>query len=273
VTHPGHLSDEELSDLVDGTGRPEVADHAAACAACSSRLDGWRVTVARLRLSAPSPAPAGAREAAVGAALAAVPFPALPEAGRRRRQWAAGLAAAAAVAGLVVAGTQMVGIGHSTHPTATRTATQAAGSSTTDRVRLGVLDSPQAVGTAVQRALSVRSLVGGSSSADASSVAAGRGSGAVASGAQATSGAAGGVGPVPATAAVPATAPVLATPALPDGCRLPGSVVPAGSALLLAGDAVYRGVPAQVYAFWTGHQAVAVVIRQAGCALLAQTRI
>ena len=44
----GHLSDEQLSDVVDGSGPPAASEHLAGCPECRSRLDAWRDVVGRL---------------------------------------------------------------------------------------------------------------------------------------------------------------------------------------------------------------------------------
>jgi hypothetical protein len=69
MTEPtAHLDDEQLSDLLDGTGSRTDVDHVASCASCANRLDLWREVVRAVSV-APTPQP-DQRRAAIDAALA-----------------------------------------------------------------------------------------------------------------------------------------------------------------------------------------------------------
>jgi anti-sigma factor RsiW len=97
MTDP-HLSDEELSDVIDGAERPEAAAHLAACATCSARLAAIRAVVDAVALEPPTPSP-GQRAAAVGVAMGR------PATGRRPAAW---LGVAAAVVALLLGGAALL---------------------------------------------------------------------------------------------------------------------------------------------------------------------
>lgn len=97
-----HLSDEELTDVVDGVTAPVVDAHLVACPACRARLAAVRAAVALV--ATPPPAPEEARHrAAIERAMEA--------AGRRRQSppapWmlaAATVAVLLAIGGALIAG-------------------------------------------------------------------------------------------------------------------------------------------------------------------------
>lgn len=96
-----HLDDEAISAVLDGEATPEEAAHADACASCSVRLTELRD--ASLLVGAPVPPPdPGRRDAAVAAALGALPATVTPI---RRRVPPAWLGVAAA---MVIAVTALV---------------------------------------------------------------------------------------------------------------------------------------------------------------------
>ena len=270
-----HLTDEELSELVDGLAGPEVEGHVADCPSCAARLDGWRSVSARLAALAGSSAsvPASARrDEAVAAAMAAKGGDAWSGiATGGGRPWRSLRPLSAAAAAVVVVAGIAVGVAHLDHGGAKSTrqaggptsVTSAAGPASASaagpagRQSLGTLNGPASVATAVDRALRGAAVAPFAPSA---SPAAGSGAaGPASSGAGAGS-------PVPARSK-PADVPAAGlTPACPDTARLFPGVSPQ---LLLAVDGVYNGTPAHVYAYQAGGIRRAVVVAANGCALLA----
>lgn len=263
----GHLDESGLSDLVDGAGSAEAADHVAECESCANRLEVWRGTAARLGgvLSVPD----GRREEAVAAAMAAVTT--RPGAGRlwTHRRLVGGLAAAAAaLAGLGVGLAQVAGSGgHPAPPTASGAtstvapaaapaagpagasnatgASSGAGSSVSGAppatADLGSLTGPSALVAAVDRALATATPPSAPASASVS-------------GAQST------YSPASPTRAV-----------CPTGAGLPSSGSP--PVLVLRASTVYQKLPAQVFVYRVGSGRQAVVLSDRNCAVLARVPV
>lgn len=270
-----HLSDEDLSDLVDGMGGAEAEEHARECPSCGARLDGWSAMSRRLSglASAGSgesgPAgsvgsePAGRREEAVAAALAAGP----PRSARHLKAFSA-LAAAAAVViavGFGVAhlaegsgaksasGTSSAASGSASgsgsaggpgFPVASGTSASAAGSGGQVGSQLGALSGPAAVKAAVDRMLGAAQPAAASPSFGAEA------------------------GP-----AVGSSSSAL-SPGTGAACPDTGRLFPGSSAQLLAkAGAVYRATPATVYVYRVGAGRRAVVVDQRTCAVLADVAV
>lgn len=243
-----HLSDEELSDLVDGSADAEVEDHAQVCASCASRLDGLRVVSQRLAgLRATSTPHPVRRDEAVAAALDAAPTPRAP--GRYLKPLS-GVAAAAAV--IVAIGFGVAHAGHDqSEKTASNSGSPASSSGPAGRPQaaapavstLGTLAGPSDVVSSVDRALSLsqsKSQLGGPATAGGSAAATANGAGA---------------------------APAVTCP---DTDRIFGVQ---SARLLLSADAVYQGAPARVLVYQVGSGRRAVVLDSRTCTVLAQVSV
>jgi hypothetical protein len=122
-----HLTEEQLSSILDGTAGTEVLTHARTCSECSAEVARWRR--ARDRVASAPPAPAHSREAAIRLALAVFddhtttrqpePFAIVGgDRGHRRIRLSPRLGvalAAAAAALLLVAGLGIAGTGSGPH--------------------------------------------------------------------------------------------------------------------------------------------------------------
>jgi hypothetical protein len=233
-----HLSDRQLSDLIDGEPvAATVTAHLEGCPACARTLAVWADTLARVGAVEP-PAP-GAREAAVASALAA--FDGVGEAPPRPRAGRLAAALAAAAAAVLAVG---VGLGVARH----------GGSPAGDH-----------------RAAVTAPVAGPSAGSAAAGGAAGGGPSAAA-GTRPLPALAPVTGPAPLVAALGEAAGDSTTAvAPPPGCP-PGTGAPPASeraVLVLAAGVTYRGTAAVAYDYRLasgGHRAV--VLADGGCRVL-----
>lgn len=273
----GHLTEEELSDLVDGVAAREVVDHARHCPSCSARLDGWRATVAGL--AAGVAVPADLRERAIAAALGsglegragestpagASPLPRGRRDGRQVRLIGALAAAAVVVAAAGLALSHAGGSGGGS-VAGTNAASHAAGSSAAagPSSGSGSAAAPGAFAPAAPvREPDLGSVSGPSALAEALRPLLGRPQPTADSGSALTA-------PYPAGSPSSAAAAAPTTPGCPPVDRLFAGAQPR---LLLRATAVYRSVPAAVYVYQVGQQRRAVVVARSGCAVLAQVPV
>lgn len=242
-----HLSEEELSDLVDGQAGPDATQHAAECAACAARLDGWRsISTGLASLRDRTPVPAGRRAEAVSAALDAS-----GGAGRRPGRYLRPVSAAAAAAAVVVGiGFGLAELGHSgsvksSSSAATTSGAAASGSrpGVPSAVNLGVLGGSTDVSAAVDRVLGS----GGFAKASAPGTAA-NSSGAASSEMTPSAG---------------------ATSCVDTGRLFAGS----SPRLILTAGALYRGTQSVVYVYQVGASRWAVVTDARTCAVLAEVKV
>ena len=275
----GHLTEEELSDLVDGVAAAGVVDHAHHCPSCSARLDGWRATVAGLATGVA--APPDRRERAVAVALergregragvspssGASPLSTGRWGGRRVRLVGALAAAAVVVAAAGLALSQAGGSGGGS-VAGTNAASRAAGSSAAAGPSSGSGSSGAAAPGAFAPAAPVRepdlgSLSGPSALAGALRPFLSRPQPSADSGSALA-------GPYPTGSPSSAAAAAPTTLGCPPVDRL---FAGAPSQLLLRATALYRSVPAAVYVYQVGQQRRAVVVALSGCAVLAQVPV
>lgn len=274
AVHPDpHLSDEQLSDLLDGPGDPVTVEHLSACPACSSRLEGWAAVASAL--GAAVAIPPDCREAAVAAALAGGSRAPAPAPVWMRGRVLGVVAAAAAVIVAVAVGLSQIGGSGGAHRTTasgsgSRSSVSGAAGSVASPVtaNLGPLDGPGAVATAVDRALGPAGPAAGSTGSGTS----GSGTTGVSSATAAAPTASGSaVQGASGASAASAAAPVIAVPAPAPACAAPTRLfAPGTTQLLLEGPATYRGVAAEVFAYRVGSARRAVVLSRASCAVLAQ---
>ncbi len=278
-----HLSEEDLSALVDGSPvGVEAAGHAAACPECAARLSRWQAS--RARLGEAVPVPAGARDAAVGAALGASGsmMDAIArlddERARSRRgyeRWKVLSRVAAAAVVMSAAGFGLSRLSSSS-PKAASSAPAAAGSPTSSAASAGRGSGPSAqaghgpaVGSAAGPAVgSAAGPAVGSAPPVSLGVLSGPADLTRAVRAALDSGSYQGAGSSPTTGSFKTAEPAANAPAL---CRAP--VVGTGSHLLLVGDAVYQHTPAVVYVVQTGAARIATVYGDSDCRILLRTAV
>jgi len=264
-----HLDDDRLSALIDGAGDPADIEHAEGCPSCRARLDTWREV--RGWLAADPPAPdATRRDAAVAAALAAVPSEVVPLAPRRRPPVLIGAVAAVAAAVILVAVIALAVSGHGRKSGGRLSAARPPAAKVAPR------PAPAASSAGAARA--------GEGNANSAGGASGGGtsSGAFSPAASPPLGDYQGPGALVAALRPALTGAAAETYSVPaaDGVASPGfgvCVAPATSAAgqhagtkpVLEATLTYLGSPAQVFVFPDATRHVAVVTRVPGCALLA----
>jgi hypothetical protein len=286
VTPIGHLTEEQLSAVVEHEAGPAATGHLAACPECAARLSDWQASVDQLRV--PVAVPVAAKEEAVAAALAAsgdlldatarFDDERARRAGRNERWKALSWVAAAAV---VVAA---AGFGLS-HLSSSHSASTSSGASRATSPAPAVPAAPTSLTSPVPTAASSSgaALPQGTTSAGAThSPGLGIDFGTLTGPADVTQqvrvalarlNAAG-----PAALNPTARAPTTMAPAF--GSESPNCAFPSsgpGSAaqgrLLLAGRAVYRSAPAVIYVVADGSARTAIVYQAANCRILLQVPV
>jgi hypothetical protein len=288
-----HLTDDELSDALDGRSSP----HVAVCAECSTRLEMWRAAQARLR--APVVVPESARDQAVAAVLAASGEAVGGRRGRAARRgrgparrltgsWAAAAAVVVVIAAVVGLGVGLAGQRH--HRQVSASSVPAAGGPD-----LGAVDGPSQLAAAVRRAFppgtssSGGSTLGGSAGSGAVGGSSGSVSAGEETGGSGTAFGSAGAGTVPGPTGRPPAAngqrsasttlaPAVITPAtvsppitLASGtCGLPRGT---RGSIVFVGTVEYRTVPARVVLVQAGSAEQAIVQSESGCRLLAVVAI
>ncbi len=271
MTSGGHLDDGRLSALLDGEAGSADAAHAAACARCAARAAAWR-EARRLVATSPAVLSPWQRDIAVAAALGAVPAAGdeqVPLAGAhpgaRRRQRARRLvtpAAAAVLIGALVAGAVVA----ASHGGGSSSKSPAAGVHVAAPSAAGRSPSGTAAGPASPNGPNAGPVAGGPAGHAAGRPAALGSFSGTAPLVRALSSALGGAAATTTTPAVPGGSGPWA--GLSCAYKAPSA---AGVGLALWGATLdYDGMPAQVFVFTRDGRRLAVVLADAGCAVLAR---